>query len=184
MALYTSHFSIQFPTTPAKIPTFNHLIARTSIIPLSHRRTQSLSSILTLRANPPQKYVYPDPIPEFAEAETRKFKIELTKTLSKDEHAFGDELDKVVNVCAEILHEFLRKDYGGPGTLLVEPFTYMLIALKDNDLPNASLVARASLLWAQNCIDQDWKFWNSTCYDQGTPAHKLGIRLNSPEENA
>lgn len=68
MALYTSHFSIQFPTTPAKIPTFNHLIARTSIIPLSHRRTQSLSSILTLRANPPQKYVYPDPIPEFAEA--------------------------------------------------------------------------------------------------------------------
>ncbi|XP_048502483.1 protein PLASTID REDOX INSENSITIVE 2, chloroplastic isoform X4 [Beta vulgaris subsp. vulgaris] len=101
MALYTSHFSIQFPTTPAKIPTFNHLIARTSIIPLSHRRTQSLSSILTLRANPPQKYVYPDPIPEFAEAETRKFKIELTKTLSKDEHAFGDELDKVVNVCAE-----------------------------------------------------------------------------------
>ena len=61
----------------------------------------------------------------------------------------------------QVLHEFLSKEYGGPGTLLVEPFTYMLVALKDNNLPGAALAARASLLWAQNHIDHDWQVWNS-----------------------
>ncbi|XP_042499207.1 protein PLASTID REDOX INSENSITIVE 2, chloroplastic-like isoform X3 [Macadamia integrifolia] len=50
-----------------------------------------------------QKYVYPDPIPEFAEAETQKFRGELLKKLSKDRETFGEELDAVVKVCAEIL---------------------------------------------------------------------------------
>ncbi|KAJ8439502.1 hypothetical protein Cgig2_007019 [Carnegiea gigantea] len=57
---------------------------------------------LSLRATAHQKYVYPDPIPEFAQSETRKFKIELKKTLEKDIDAFGDELDKVVGVCAKV----------------------------------------------------------------------------------
>ncbi|KAJ8439500.1 hypothetical protein Cgig2_007017 [Carnegiea gigantea] len=111
--------------------------------------------------------------------ETRKFKIELKKTLEKDIDAFGDELDKVVGVCAKVglsisyvcvvdvqtgtglAHSpgrrYCSKEYGGPGTVLVEPFTYMLIALKDNGLPGAALAARASLLWAQDHIDHDWQ---------------------------
>lgn len=67
-----------------------------------------------------------------------------------------------MNLKKQKLHEFLSKEYGGPGTLLVEPFTNMLIALKDNDLPAAPLATRASLLWAQNCIDRDWRLWNSS----------------------
>uniref|UniRef100_A0A803L0C7 Uncharacterized protein n=1 Tax=Chenopodium quinoa TaxID=63459 RepID=A0A803L0C7_CHEQI len=104
MALYSSlHFSTNLINTPAKFLTFNHLILRPSSLILRphRRRIQSLSSILTLRANPPRKYVYPDPIPEFSEAETQKFKIELKKTLLKDEDAFGDELDRIVDVCAK-----------------------------------------------------------------------------------
>jgi hypothetical protein len=55
----------------------------------------------------------------------------------------------------------LLKEYGGPGTLLVDPFTDMLVALKEKELPGAPLAARASLLWAQNYLDQDWDVWNS-----------------------
>ncbi|XP_021741844.1 protein PLASTID REDOX INSENSITIVE 2-like [Chenopodium quinoa] len=174
MALYSSlHFSTNLINTPAKFLTFNHLILRPSSLILRphRRRIQSLSSILTLRANPPRKYVYPDPIPEFSEAETQKFKIELKKTLLKDEDAFGDELDRIVDVCAKILHEFLNKEYGGPGTLLVEPFTDMLIALKDKNLPAAPLATRASLLWAQNCIDRDWRAWNSSASNSQVNHH-------------
>ncbi|XP_043707721.1 protein PLASTID REDOX INSENSITIVE 2, chloroplastic-like [Telopea speciosissima] len=108
-----------------------------------------------------QKYVYPDPIPEFAEAETQKFRGELRKKLSKDKETFGDELDAVVTVCAEIFSDFLHKEYGGPGTLLVEPFTDMLVALKEKKLPGAPVAARAALLWAQNYVDNDWEVWNS-----------------------
>ncbi|GMP82919.1 hypothetical protein CsSME_00037025 [Camellia sinensis var. sinensis] len=77
-----------------------------------------------------------------------------------------------------IFGEFLHKEYGGPGTLLVEPFTDMLVALKEKKLPGAPLAARASLLWAQNYknpesiaqasllwaqndVDQNWEIWNS-----------------------
>lgn len=65
-----------------------------------------------------------------------------------------------VNAC-QIFSEFLLKDYGGPGTLLVEPFTNMLVAIKDKKLPGAPFAARAALLWAQNYVDQDWEVWNS-----------------------
>lgn len=105
--------------------------------------------------------MYPDPIPEFAEAEIRKFRAEVLRKLLKDKDTFGDELDAVVDVCAEIFGEFLHKEYGGPGTLLVEPFTNMLVALNEKRLPGAPLAARASLLWAQNYVDQDWEVWNS-----------------------
>ncbi|XP_021635879.2 protein PLASTID REDOX INSENSITIVE 2, chloroplastic isoform X2 [Hevea brasiliensis] len=57
-----------------------------------------------LTANAPhQKYIYPDPIPEFAKSETLKFRAELYKKLSKDKETFRDELDKVVDVCSEVL---------------------------------------------------------------------------------
>lgn len=61
----------------------------------------------------------------------------------------------------QIFGEFLHKEYGGPGTLLVEPFTNMLVALNEKRLPGAPLAARTSLLWAQNYVDQDWEVWNS-----------------------
>lgn len=61
----------------------------------------------------------------------------------------------------QILNDFLHKEYGGPGTLLVEPFTDMLLALKEKKLPGAAVAARAALLWAQNYVDQDWEIWTS-----------------------
>ncbi|XP_028754381.1 protein PLASTID REDOX INSENSITIVE 2, chloroplastic-like [Neltuma alba] len=114
-----------------------------------------------LSASPTQNHIYPDPIPEFAESETQKFRAELFERLSEDKDEFGDDLHAVVDVCAQIFSEFMHKEYGGPGTLLVEPFTDMLIALKKKKLPGAPLAARTSLLWAQNYVDDDWQVWNS-----------------------
>ncbi|GAB2297323.1 hypothetical protein Dimus_031433 [Dionaea muscipula] len=114
-------------------------------------------------AKPPANYYdYPDPIPEFAIAETQKFEVELRKKLMEDRDISRDELDKIVTVCSEVLNVFLEKEYGGPGTLLVDPFTYMFVALKYLKLPGAALAARASLLWAQRCIDRDWEIWRLT----------------------
>lgn len=61
----------------------------------------------------------------------------------------------------QIFSQFLHKEYGGPGTLLVEPFTDMLVVLKEKRLAGAAPAARASLLWAQNHLDQDWQLWTS-----------------------
>ncbi|CAN6477642.1 unnamed protein product [Victoria cruziana] len=107
------------------------------------------------------KYTYPDPLPEFADAETRKFRMELMKKLKKNRETFGDSCDEVLSVCSEIFNEFLCKEYGGPGTLLVEPFTDMLLALKEKRLPGAPIAARAALLWAQANVDRDWEDWTS-----------------------
>ncbi|MFS8018395.1 putative protein PLASTID REDOX INSENSITIVE 2 [Helianthus anomalus] len=119
------------------------------------------SHFFRLRATPLQKYVYPDPIPEFALHETNKFREELKKKLYTEREIFGDDLDAVLDTCTELFSEFLHNEYGGPGTLLVEPFTNMLIELKQKKLPGANLAARASLLWAQNYLDRDWDIWNS-----------------------
>ncbi|XP_020264573.1 protein PLASTID REDOX INSENSITIVE 2-like isoform X2 [Asparagus officinalis] len=114
-----------------------------------------------LAAWQPPKYVYPDPDPVFAVAETDKFKDELKKNLLRSKESFGDDMDDVVMVCAEIFNEFLHKEYGGPGTLMVEPFTDMLLALKEKKLRGATVAARTALLWAQNYVDKDWEIWNS-----------------------
>ncbi|PIA40398.1 hypothetical protein AQUCO_02500240v1 [Aquilegia coerulea] len=121
-------------------------------------KTLSLKPLKALTKT--NKYIYPDPIPEFAEAETLKFRKELLKKLLMNKEIGGD-LDNVVNVCAEIFSDFLHKEYGGPGTLLVEPFTDMLVALKEKKLPGAPEAARAALLWAQNYLDKDWDTWIS-----------------------
>ncbi|XP_016457053.1 protein PLASTID REDOX INSENSITIVE 2, chloroplastic-like isoform X2 [Nicotiana tabacum] len=147
MALHILTFTAAAVPFPSKI--FNHSIQPK--IPLQFHFSTRHALVSSTQ---PQKYVYPDPIPEFAVA---KFKAELLKKLSKEKETFGDELDDVVSVCAEIFNEFLHKEYGGPGTLLVEPFTDMMVALKERKLPGAALAARASLLWAQNYVDQDWK---------------------------
>ncbi|KAL3835535.1 hypothetical protein ACJIZ3_010271 [Penstemon smallii] len=156
---------IQTPLVfPAKTtPTFDGTIVRThSLILRSSLHFVTAKALpRSPRAIEPKNYVYPDPIPEFAAAETEKFKAELLKKLSKEKDTFGNDLRTVVNVCAEVLGEFLHKDYGGPGTLLIEPFTDMMVILKEKNLPGAPLAARSSLLWAQNYVDQDWENWNS-----------------------
>ncbi|KDP21307.1 hypothetical protein JCGZ_21778 [Jatropha curcas] len=152
------------PLPPAKISNSETLILRTPSL-LLHSLPSLSFSIFSEKSiycsNLPQKYTYPDPIPEFAKSETQKFRVGLLKKLSKEKETFGNNLDKVVDVCSEIFSDFLHKEYGGPGTLLVEPFTDMLVALKEKKLPGAPLAARESLLWAQNHVDHDWEVWNS-----------------------
>ncbi|XP_027153356.1 protein PLASTID REDOX INSENSITIVE 2, chloroplastic-like [Coffea eugenioides] len=167
MAQTTTIFSLTATPKPipAKHTVRSNLILRTlCTIPRTHPLLFCANAISAkpLRANPPQKYIYPDPNPEFAEAETKKFREELVKKLSKEKETYGGELDAVVNVCTDIFSEFLYSEYGGPGTLLVEPFTDMMVALKEKKLPGAPLAARTSLLWAQNFLDRDWEIWNST----------------------
>ncbi|XP_044494802.1 protein PLASTID REDOX INSENSITIVE 2, chloroplastic-like isoform X2 [Mangifera indica] len=167
MALNIFNFNASLAVTPAKTPFITTLTLTTPFINLhpppysSFSFSSSAKLNSTPRASPPQKYSYPDPIPEFADAETRKFRAELLKKLSNETETFGNDLDTVVDVCAEIFSIFLHQEYGGPGTLLVEPFADMLIALRERKLPGAPLAARTSLLWAQNNIDKDWEIWNS-----------------------
>ncbi|KAL5725251.1 hypothetical protein ACHQM5_008415 [Ranunculus cassubicifolius] len=144
------------PLLNLHIPTLTHHLH--SSLPLKPISSNTL--INSLKTSSHQKYTYPDPIPEFANAETRKFKGELLRKLSMSKEIGGD-VDNVVNVCTEIFSNFLHKEYGGPGTLLVEPFTDMLVALKEKNLPGAPEAARAALLWAQNYLDKDWEVWNS-----------------------
>ncbi|KAF7124057.1 hypothetical protein RHSIM_Rhsim12G0124000 [Rhododendron simsii] len=170
MALYAS--SLIITSTTQAIPAKNPGLSSASCVILRHPySTVSLpSNPVSTRASPqsnplqatqPPKYVYPDPIPEFAVAETKKFREDILRKLSKDEEAFGDDLEMIVNVCAEVFSEFLHKEYGGPGTLLVEPFTEMFVALNEKKLPRPSVAARACLLWAQKYVDEDWEVWNS-----------------------
>ncbi|KAG2707513.1 hypothetical protein I3760_05G150500 [Carya illinoinensis] len=163
MALYYS--SVFFnPALISAIQPSNTPLLLTPVRILRFRHSKPFSQFTLAkhpRASPPHKYTYPDPIPEFAVAETQKFRSELLRKLLKDKDTFGDNLNEVIDVCTEIFSEFLHKEYGGPGTLLVEPFTNMLVALKQKQLPGAPLAARASLLWAQNYVDQDWEVWNS-----------------------
>ncbi|KAM7252187.1 hypothetical protein ACFE04_024070 [Oxalis oulophora] len=144
-------------------PLFTPAKTSTSLVILRTPSTRH-SSHFPLKAvqRPPHKYTYPDPVPEFAQAETQKFKKELLKKLlNEDKETFGDDgLDDVINVCAQIFSDFLHKEYGGPGTLLIEPFTDMFVALKERKLPGAPVASRAALLWAQTYVDQDWEVWN------------------------
>ncbi|KAG6396516.1 hypothetical protein SASPL_142667 [Salvia splendens] len=138
--------------TPVFLGTLPHCLAPKKTSSVIRKAIQSQSH---------KNYVYPDPIPEFAAAETEKFKAELLEKLSKQRETFGNDLRVVVDVCAEIFSEFLHNEYGGPGTLLIEPFTDMMLAIKDRKLAGAALAARASALWAQSYVDRDWEDWIS-----------------------
>ncbi|CAH8355059.1 unnamed protein product [Eruca vesicaria subsp. sativa] len=107
------------------------------------------------------EYKFPDPIPEFAEAETKKFRDHMTKKLSKRD-LFEDSVDEIVGVCTEIFETFLRSEYGGPGTLLVIPFIDMADTLNERELPGGPQAARAAIKWAQDHVDKDWKEWTGT----------------------
>ncbi|XP_057950371.1 uncharacterized protein LOC131145237 [Malania oleifera] len=112
------------------------------------------------------EYKFPDPIPEFAEAETEKFKTHLLKSLSKREDIFGDSVEEIVEICTEILGTFFHAEYGGPGTLLVNPFMDMAETINKKGLPGGPQAARAAVKWAQNHVDKDWNQWTGADSDQ------------------
>ncbi|XVE85006.1 hypothetical protein DITRI_Ditri17bG0057900 [Diplodiscus trichospermus] len=107
------------------------------------------------------EYKFPDPIPEFADAETDKFRTHLLKKLSKKD-IYGDSLEEVVGICTEIFSTFLHTEYGGPGTLLVIPFIDMADTLNERGLPGGPQAARAAVKWAQDHVDKDWKEWTGS----------------------
>ncbi|PHT99473.1 hypothetical protein BC332_31668 [Capsicum chinense] len=115
----------------------------------------------TLICKAAAEYKFPDPIPEFADAETEKFRDHLLKKLPKKKDVYGDFIEEIVGICTEILNDFLHAEYGGPGTLLVVPFIDMADTINDRGLPGGPQAARAAVKWAQSHIDNDWKEWNS-----------------------
>ncbi|KAJ8637269.1 hypothetical protein MRB53_011536 [Persea americana] len=110
------------------------------------------------RAAESAEYVFPDPIPEFADSETEKFRAHLLKKLPKKD-IFGDSVNEVVEICTEIFSNFLHTEYGGPGTLLVVPFIDMADTLNERGLPGGPQAARAAVVWAQKHVDNDWNAW-------------------------
>ncbi|KHG06507.1 Aspartyl/glutamyl-tRNA (Asn/Gln) amidotransferase subunit B [Gossypium arboreum] len=50
----------------------------------------------------PAEYKFPDPIPEFADAETDKFRSHLLNKLSKKDF-YGDSFEEVVGICTEVV---------------------------------------------------------------------------------
>ncbi|XVF84893.1 hypothetical protein PTKIN_Ptkin17bG0075900 [Pterospermum kingtungense] len=102
------------------------------------------------------EYKFPDPIPEFAGAETDMFRTHLLKKLSEKD-IYGDSVEEVVGICTEICSTFLHTEYGGPGTLLVIPFIDMADTLDERGLPGGPQAVRAAVKWAQDHVDKDWK---------------------------
>lgn len=107
-----------------------------------------------------EDYKFPDPIPEFAEQETSRFREHMMWRLEqKKEDYFGEHVEEIVDVCTEVLSNFLQHDYCGPGTLLVHPFLDMKGEIKEKGLPGAPQATRAAIAWAEKNIDNDWKAW-------------------------
>ncbi|KAL9246464.1 hypothetical protein vseg_019995 [Gypsophila vaccaria] len=133
---------------------------------LNHTYSTKISQLSSNKNNTicrAAEYQFPDPIPEFALAETEKFKAHMMKKLSKKAR-YGDELDEVVGICTEILGKFLHEEYGGPGTLLVLPFAMMAEAVTESGLTGGPQAARAAVKWAQANVDKDWKDWANGNY--------------------
>ncbi|CAM8898417.1 unnamed protein product [Rhodiola kirilowii] len=105
------------------------------------------------------EYRFPDPIPEFADAEIEKFRDHLMKKFTKKVERYGDSAKEVAGVCTEIFSAFLHTEYGGPGTLMVVPFCDMADTINDRGLPGGPQAARAAIKWAQEHVDKDWKEW-------------------------
>ncbi|XP_004509869.1 protein PLASTID REDOX INSENSITIVE 2, chloroplastic-like [Cicer arietinum] len=103
-------------------------------------------------------YKFPDPIPQFADSETEKFKNHLLNKLSKKD-IYEESVEEVVGVCTEIFSTFLHSEYGGPGTLLVDPFIDMADVVNERGLPGGPQAARVAVKWAQAHVDKDWNEW-------------------------
>ncbi|KAF6154681.1 hypothetical protein GIB67_000565 [Kingdonia uniflora] len=161
------------PLTPNQSPNFLHSPSpslRTLSFPSLSPPSSSLCSFLIFQTKtplPPPKikqicraaeYQFPDPIPDFAESETERFKNHLVKRLIKKD-IFGDSIGEVVGICTEIFSTFLHTEYGGPGTLLVVPFIDMADTINERGLPGGPQAARSAVVWAQKHVDNDWKEW-------------------------
>lgn len=145
-----------------------------SLVSTSNAKTLTLPipSSLPLRTNrnrveglicrAEKEYKFPNPIPEFADSETEKFEIHMKKKLSKKNDVFGNSVDQVVTICSEKMNEFLHTEYGGPGTLLVNPFIDMADTINEKGLPGGPQAARAAVKWAQAYVDKDWEEWTTT----------------------
>nr|GEZ25461.1 protein plastid REDOX insensitive 2, chloroplastic [Tanacetum cinerariifolium] len=59
-----------------------------------------------------------------------------------------------------IFAKFMNEEYGGPGTLMVDPFWEMADTINQSELPGGPHAARAAVKWAQDHVDSDWKEWN------------------------
>ncbi|XP_057810949.1 protein PLASTID REDOX INSENSITIVE 2, chloroplastic-like isoform X2 [Salvia miltiorrhiza] len=96
---------------PASFPAKKPVAGGAAILrtPPQFLAARKLSSVIrkAIQSQSREKYVYPDPIPEFAAAETEKFKAELLKKLSKQKETFGNDLRMVVDVCAEKVAEVI-----------------------------------------------------------------------------
>ncbi|KAJ7953676.1 Protein PLASTID REDOX INSENSITIVE 2 [Quillaja saponaria] len=139
---------------------YKHSFSFPSVSKKLQKLPLSLSSFSTKRLVPrAAEYKFPDPIPEFADAETEKFRDHLVKKLSKKD-VYGESLQEVIGVCTEIFSTFLHTEYGGPGTLLVIPFIDMADTVNERGLPGGPQAARAAIKWAQDHVDKDWKEWN------------------------
>ncbi|XP_071695971.1 protein PLASTID REDOX INSENSITIVE 2, chloroplastic [Rutidosis leptorrhynchoides] len=138
-------------TTSYKRSNLHKSSFRFSINPLGRN-----PKILVVKA---AEYKFPDPIPEFAESETEKFRDHLIEKLSKKD-VFEESLDEVVDICTEIFAKFMNEEYGGPGTLMVDPFWEMADTINESELPGGPQAARAAVKWAQDHVDKDWKEWN------------------------
>nr|XP_048321513.1 protein PLASTID REDOX INSENSITIVE 2, chloroplastic-like [Ziziphus jujuba var. spinosa] len=126
------------------------------VVEKAERRLASTSKHICRAAA--TEYKFPDPIPEFADAETEKFRNHLLTKLSKRD-IYGDSVDQVVRICTEIFGTFLHTEYGGPGTLLVLPFIDMADTVNERGLPGGPQAARAAVKWAQKHVDKDWNEW-------------------------
>ncbi|KAF9605411.1 hypothetical protein IFM89_017150 [Coptis chinensis] len=87
-------FSSLFFTTTTNPPS--------TYLPTLSLKAISSNTLLLNDTSTQCKYVYPDPVPEFAQTETLKFRSELRKNLWTNKE-FGDDLDKVVSVCEEVI---------------------------------------------------------------------------------
>ncbi|XVF44080.1 hypothetical protein PTKIN_Ptkin02bG0091600 [Pterospermum kingtungense] len=93
--------SLSFPLKNSTVPLLNH----SSTYPLTSKYPTPpllLSFSSTKFICKAAEYKFPDPIPDFADAETDKFRTHLLKKLSKKD-IYGDSLEEVVGICTEVV---------------------------------------------------------------------------------
>ncbi|XP_043703246.1 protein PLASTID REDOX INSENSITIVE 2, chloroplastic [Telopea speciosissima] len=164
-SLYNSSSASGFGgTAPFICRSFTNVFGHSSSVPLLRKNIAAPPPSLPFSFSSKKQicraaeYKFPDPIPEFAESETERFRTHLHKKLSK-RSIYGDSVQEVVEICTEIFNTFLHTEYGGPGTLLVIPFIDMADTLNERGLPGAPQAARAAVVWAQEHVDKDWNEW-------------------------
>ncbi|OIW14347.1 hypothetical protein TanjilG_31237 [Lupinus angustifolius] len=143
---------------PSSFSTFTSTICKQQCFSFPSHTTKFSTLSKKVIITKASEYKFPDPIPEFADTEIEKFTEHLSKRLIKKD-VCGESVEEVVGICTEIFSTFLHSEYGGPGTLLVDPFVDMADALNERGLPGGSQAARVALKWAQKHVDNDWKEW-------------------------